>query len=312
MERLHPVLAHFPIALLLTSVLFDALAYALKRPSLHVVGFWNLLAGVLGAGAAVYSGYASQNQLPSTSIPQVLIGSHRGASLVALAIFALLLVVRLVRARRGAVILERWLPVYLVLAIVGGGFLARAGHSGNKLVFEAAAGVMSPDYPPVAMVPEAGASRGTVWVFGMAGASSYTRFVLSPSAARMHARLYLRRLVPGKPLVRDRNGCKELHVPLLHRDKAVAGVRVDPEDGSLLPRSELRCTREIRLNAEQADALTLASLRDVQVGRTAWQGGYGSYWNVPLLKDGKMIDILRIDMRSGELLPLAAREAEHR
>jgi uncharacterized membrane protein len=312
MERLHPVLVHFPIALLLTSVLFDALAYALKRPSLHVVGFWNLLAGVLGAGAAAYSGYASERNLASTSIPQALIGSHREASLVALGIFALLLVVRLARGRLSAVTIERWVPVYLALAIVGVGFLIRAGHSGNKLVFEAAAGVMSPDYPPVAMVPEAGASRGAVWVFGTTRSPSYTRFALSPSAACMHARLYLRRLVPGKPLVSDNHGCKELHVPLLHQDKTVAGVRVDPEDGSLLPRGALRCAREVRLNANQADAATLASLRDVQVGRTAWQGGHGSYWNVPLLEKGRLIDILRIDMRTGELLPLASRDAERR
>jgi uncharacterized membrane protein len=310
MERLHPVLVHFPIALLLTSVIFDALAYALKRPSLHVVGFWNLLAGVLGAGAAAYSGYASERNLASTLIPQALIGSHREASLVALAIFALLLAVRLARGRGGVAGIERWLPAYLAVAIVGIGFLARAGHSGNRLVFDAAAGVRSPNYPPVAMVPEASASRGAVWVFGMTRSPSYTRFALSPRAACMHARLYLPRLVPGKPLVRDNNGCKELQVPLLHQDKTVAGVRVDPEDGSLLPRGVMRCTRQVRLNADQTDAAILAWLRNVQVGRTAWQGGHGSYWNVPLLKNGKIIDILRIDMRTGALLPLASQEAE--
>jgi hypothetical protein len=149
-----------------------------------------------------------------------------------------------------------------------------------------------------------------VWVFGTTGSPSYTRFALSPSAACMHARLYLRRLVPGKPLVSDNNGCKELHVPLLHQDKTVGGVRVDPEDGTLLPRGQQRCTRQVFLNAHQADAATLASLRDMHVGRTAWQGGHGSYWNVPLFKNGKLIDILRIDMRTGELLPLASREAE--
>ncbi|OGP87388.1 MAG: hypothetical protein A2Y95_04960 [Deltaproteobacteria bacterium RBG_13_65_10] len=310
MERLHPILAHFPIALLLTSVLFDALAYVLKRPSLYVVGFSNLLAGVVGACAALYSGHASERSLVLAQIPPSLIASHRVASTLALAIFALLLVVRGVYALRGTTIMKRWLPVYLALAIVGAGFLARAGYSGNQLVFEAAAGVMPPDYPPIAMVPEAGASRGSVWVFGMAPSPSYTRFTLSPTAARMHARLYLRRLTPGKPLVRYHNGCMQMYVPLLHNNKTVAGVRVDPENGRLLPLSELQCVRRIQIDASRADAVTLAALQNVQVGRTAWQGGHGSYWNVPLVMDGKMIEILHIGMRSGQLLPLSMKEPE--
>ncbi|MFQ5458727.1 MAG: DUF2231 domain-containing protein, partial [Myxococcota bacterium] len=63
MEQLHPAISHFPVALLLMSVLFDALGYALGRPALHAVGFWNLVAGVGGGIAALYSGYLSERDL---------------------------------------------------------------------------------------------------------------------------------------------------------------------------------------------------------------------------------------------------------
>ncbi len=56
MESVHPLLIHFPIALLLTSLLLDVLAAALKRPELHQVALWNLGLGVAGAGVAVWTG----------------------------------------------------------------------------------------------------------------------------------------------------------------------------------------------------------------------------------------------------------------
>ena len=61
MESLHPLLVHFPIALLLSALLVDGLALALKRPHLHRVALWNLCLGTLGAGAAVLSGLQAED-----------------------------------------------------------------------------------------------------------------------------------------------------------------------------------------------------------------------------------------------------------
>jgi uncharacterized membrane protein len=336
MERLHPILSHFPIALILTSVFFDALAYALKRPSLHVVGFWNLAGGVIGAAAAAYSGLAAERGLAGTSIPDALLASHRQMGLWTLWIFGGLLLARLAFMMRPGRRVDRsgaegagrpepspgardesggrlqssmLVPVYLVLALIGGSVLARTGHSGNRLVFEAAAGVMSPEYPAVAMLPEGGASRQPVWGLGAVEAPAYTRAQLSPAAARLRARIYLRRLVPGKPLFRDYNGCKVLHLPLLHQERTVAGVMVDPDTGTLVPRGYVRCSRNMHLDAQETSARAATAIRQLQVGRAAWQGGHGAYWNVPLLVNGRMVDILRIDMNDGKLVPLSVQQA---
>ena len=60
MESIHPLVVHFPIALLLSSLLLDGLALALKRPAIHRVALWNLCLGVLGAAAAVLTGLQAE------------------------------------------------------------------------------------------------------------------------------------------------------------------------------------------------------------------------------------------------------------
>ncbi len=61
-ENLHGGSTHFPIGLMIASVLFDALAYFLNREpykrDLHAAGFYTLLLGAAGCFAAVLSGLA--------------------------------------------------------------------------------------------------------------------------------------------------------------------------------------------------------------------------------------------------------------
>ena len=61
MESLHPLIVHFPIALLMTATSLDALALAVKRPALHRIALWNLALGTLGAAAAVASGLQAED-----------------------------------------------------------------------------------------------------------------------------------------------------------------------------------------------------------------------------------------------------------
>lgn len=286
------------------SVLFDALAYALKRPSLYTVGFWNLLAGVIGGFMALYSGYQAERHLLGTEIPGDLIASHRYVALGAIILFGILLCVRLIQSRPWRSFDLRWAPGYLLVAIIAGGLLASSGRSGHQLVFEAAAGVMQPEQPRVAVLPDAGASHYAVWAFGPPGKPAYGRPSLSPGTARLRAGLYLRKISPGKPLIRVRNGCKEVHIPLLHKNLPVAAVRVDPETGRLLARSEYVCAKKIRMRTQDLARHIRESLAQARVGATAWQGGHGAYWNVPFFQSGKMIDILRISIFDGSLVPL--------
>lgn len=57
---IHGGTTHFPIALLITSFVFDAIAYVINRDpvrrDLHIASFYALLLGALGSFAAVLSG----------------------------------------------------------------------------------------------------------------------------------------------------------------------------------------------------------------------------------------------------------------
>ncbi len=56
MESVHPLIVHFPIALILTALVLDLLAVSLNKPHLHRIALWNLSLGTLGAGVAVLTG----------------------------------------------------------------------------------------------------------------------------------------------------------------------------------------------------------------------------------------------------------------
>ena len=60
MDSIHPLVVHFPIALLWSGVGLDGAALLLRRPHLHRVALWNLALGTLGAAAAVLSGLRAE------------------------------------------------------------------------------------------------------------------------------------------------------------------------------------------------------------------------------------------------------------
>ena len=61
MESLHPLVVHFPIALLLSALVLDILALALKRPPIHRIALWNLCLGTIGAAVAVLTGLRAED-----------------------------------------------------------------------------------------------------------------------------------------------------------------------------------------------------------------------------------------------------------
>jgi uncharacterized membrane protein len=139
--RLHALLNDLPIALLVTSVLFDLLAVVTRRPSFRPVAFWTLVVGVLGAGAAVISGLQAEEHIAHGEAVHQVMGTHEDLALVSLGVFAFLALWRIIRERRMAA-LERGIVV--ALSVGGAGVLFATGYYGGKLVFEHAAGIPSP------------------------------------------------------------------------------------------------------------------------------------------------------------------------
>lgn len=165
--ELHPIIIHFPIALLLTSVALDFLAVIFRRWGLANAASWLLVVGVPSAAFALLSGWVSERYVTVGAAGDIL-HYHKLAAIGASGLFGLLLVMRLVwlaprifpaltalipasrpamiqadRLLRGALprLYEPKLPasavaLYLALSLVAVALLAITGYLGGALVYD--------------------------------------------------------------------------------------------------------------------------------------------------------------------------------
>jgi uncharacterized membrane protein len=133
MESVHPLVVHFPIALLLTAVFLEVLAMIAKRPALHRVALWNLTLGTVGAGIAVWTGHrAADIAKHSFEIHQVM-ELHRKLGIATLILGGLVVVWRFWRRDRFSTS-ARLFTLLMMLAIAG--TLSYGAHLGGRLVYE--------------------------------------------------------------------------------------------------------------------------------------------------------------------------------
>lgn len=133
MESIHPVVVHFPIALLLTALALDALALLLRRPSLHRVALWNLCLGTAGAAMAVLTGLkAAEIAKHSFDIHRVM-ELHRKLGIATLSLGSLLVGWRL-WTRDRLTPRSRILTLLIMLALSS--TLAYGAHLGGRMVYE--------------------------------------------------------------------------------------------------------------------------------------------------------------------------------
>jgi uncharacterized membrane protein len=133
MESAHPLVVHFPIALLLAAVLLDALALGLKRPGLHAVALWNLWLGTLGAAIAVLTGLRAAEVAKHTFEIHQVMELHRKLGIATLVLGGLVVAWRLwVRDRLSHP--ARILTLVVMLAMAG--TLGYGAHLGGRLVYE--------------------------------------------------------------------------------------------------------------------------------------------------------------------------------
>lgn len=139
MERhLHPMLVHFPIALLITSVLFDAACIVFKRDNLREGALWLLGLGFLGGIGAVLSGGMAEEIVEKAGIAKALIERHETWAYATMGVFGLLLAGRLYLRNRFS---GNIMTAYFVVAVIGLGTLSVTGYFGGDMVYEHGAGV---------------------------------------------------------------------------------------------------------------------------------------------------------------------------
>ncbi len=138
MHPIHPMVVHFPIALLITGVAFEALALWWPSDRLRATSRDLLLVGLLSAGLAMVTGHFAEEAVEHSGIPEQAIEIHEKLGFAAFWIFAVVLGVRLA-------IQWEWIPekyaLSLILGIVGVIVLLAASYFGGELVYGFGAGV---------------------------------------------------------------------------------------------------------------------------------------------------------------------------
>lgn len=133
MQSVHPLLVHFPIGLLIASLVFECLAWGFRVEAWRVTARWCLLAGTVGALAAVVSGLrAEQVAKHSFEIHQVM-QQHKRFGIAVLAGATLLSVYGFLDLRR-PIPFPRAAYVTLLLLVVAS--LSLGAHLGGRLVYE--------------------------------------------------------------------------------------------------------------------------------------------------------------------------------
>ena len=133
MESLHPLVVHFPIALLLTAVGLDLAAVGLRRPGWHRVGLWNLSLGTVGAATAVLTGLRAEDVAKHSFEIWQVIQIHKRLGISTLILGIMVVTVRLLKRDQ---LSPRARVATLVAMVAMAATLSLGGYLGGRLVYE--------------------------------------------------------------------------------------------------------------------------------------------------------------------------------
>jgi uncharacterized membrane protein len=136
---LHPMMTHFPLALLSASFVLDIAAH--WWPKLRTSGWVLLILGTIGAIFAVITGNVD-GELYEDSVAGGVVETHQTLAITTTVIFSALLVWRFFARRKGNDSAEKW--YYFIPATIGMGLLLLTGLYGGHMVYAFGLGVMGP------------------------------------------------------------------------------------------------------------------------------------------------------------------------
>ncbi len=138
--HLHPMIVHFPIALLIVGFLADAIGLFLKKDFFSKAGFYLLILGTLGVVAAYISGNLAGGGITEAGSLKQALETHESAAELSLWLMVIAALVRITLIlTKKYVGTFRWVALFIFL--IGMLSIARTGYYGGELVFKHAAGV---------------------------------------------------------------------------------------------------------------------------------------------------------------------------
>lgn len=138
MPPIHPAIVHFPIALLVFSVIADFFGYIYQSDSLKSAGWWSLLGAAIGGAIAVAAGLYDMKREELKDEAHSQVHKHMYIGFVVLAVVAGLTIWRWLIYANSDYSLN-WF--YLILAFLIVGLTAFQGWLGSELVYGYGVGV---------------------------------------------------------------------------------------------------------------------------------------------------------------------------
>ena len=136
--NLHPLLVHFPIALLLSSVALSWAAHFWPGKGLNQAAWYTLLLGLAGTLLTLITGFLDAQRVPLDSPAMATLNIHRALGIATFVLF-------------GALALWSWRSkgalnggkrtLYTVLQTVGVALIVTVGFLGGELVYAFGIGV---------------------------------------------------------------------------------------------------------------------------------------------------------------------------
>ncbi len=136
--NIHPLLVHFPIALLLTSVALSWADLLWKGKGFERAAWYTLLLGLAGTVATLITGLIAAQSVPIDSPALATLNTHKLLGIATLVIFGM----QAVCARRSkGVYSPRKRILHTAIQLVGVGLIVAVGFLGGELVFTYGVGV---------------------------------------------------------------------------------------------------------------------------------------------------------------------------
>lgn len=140
LTHLHPMIVHFPIALLIVGFLSDIVGLLKKREFFTQAGFYLFSLGALGVIAAFITGSQAGDGIVEEGALKKALETHEEAATLAIwvASIAALFRIALFLLKKYSGVLKM---VSLALGLLAVMAIARTGYYGGELVYKHAAGV---------------------------------------------------------------------------------------------------------------------------------------------------------------------------
>ena len=138
MPNIHPLLVHFPIALIFVIVVCDLIGMILRKESFVFTGTIVTVFAALGAGAAVLSGLIAEESVEESEQVESLIETHESLGFVYLGLILFLLIYRLALRKRLSG-MTGWIAV--IISVAAAVVVSIGGYIGGEMVYRYGTGV---------------------------------------------------------------------------------------------------------------------------------------------------------------------------